>query len=458
MDSLRNRIRAELASLLKLAGPVVAAELGWMAMGVVDTIMVGRLGAEAIGAVAMGSIIFNCGGLLAIGLMLGLDTLVSQSFGAGDIEDCNHSLRQALWLAAIASPGLLLMMLAIVPTLPAWGVDPSVVRLATPFSNLLAWGVFPIAAYAAFRRYLQSMNLVRPVMFALVSANLINLAANYALIYGHWGLPALGVEGSAWSTNIARAYMAAVLLAAIWLKEREERTGLFRWEALDAARLRLLLRLGAPAAGHILVEVGAFALATALAGQFTPSILAAHEIALNNAALTYMVPLGISSAAAVRVGQAIGRRDERGARLAGWTAVGVGAAYMSLSALTMMLIPEKILGVYTTDAGVIATGASLLTMAAMFGLFDGVQVVSTGALRGIGDTHSVFWANTAGYWVLGLPAGAWFCFRLQWGVTGLWLGLTLGLMAVAVVLIVRWALLSRQPSRLLRAVRAETEA
>jgi MATE family multidrug resistance protein len=436
-------LRQESPELLKLAIPVVLAELGWMLMGVADTVMVGRIGAAAIGAVGVGNILFHSIGLLSIGLLLGLDTLISQAFGRGDIADCNHSLRQGVWIAAGIGPALLAAMLAALPLLRHMKIHPEVERLALPYAATLAWSVIPLAFYAAFRRYLQSVNAVRPVMFALLSANLINIVANWTLIFGNLGLPALGVTGAAWATFASRCYMALFLLGVLIWRERADPTGLFRWDAPDLPRILTLLRLGIPAAGHIFLEIAVFATATALAARFVPEAFAAHQIVLNVASVTYMVPLGVSSAAAVRVGQAIGRRDFDGARIAGWTALALGVSFMAMAGLAMLLFPAALLRLYTPDQRVIALGVPLLFWAAVFQLFDGTQVVSTGALRGLGDTRTPFWANTVGYWVLGLPAGGLLCFSAAMGIPGLWIGLTIGLMAAAAILLRTWRRSSR---------------
>jgi MATE family multidrug resistance protein len=218
---------------------------------------------------------------------------------------------------------------------------------------------------------------------------------------------------------------------------------LFSWEAPDFARIRLLLALGVPAAGHIFLEIAVFAAATALAARFLPEAFAAHEIALNIASVTYMVPLGVSSATAVRVGQAIGRKDLVAARTAGWTALVVGVSFMAMMGVAMLVFPEQLLRVYTPDPAVIAFGIPLLFWAAAFQLFDGTQVVSTGALRGLGDTRTPFWANVVGYWILGLPFGALLCFRWNMGIVGLWIGLTIGLIAAAAILLRTWRVRSR---------------
>jgi MATE family multidrug resistance protein len=431
-------IRSEFGPLLRLALPVVIAELGWMAMGVADTIMVGRLGPEAIGAVALGNMVFHTIGLLVIGILLGLDTLISQAFGASDIGDANHSFRQGLWLAVFVAPILLLIMWAALPMLHLLGLEPAVYELTQPFGRVLALSVLPIAFYTVQRRYLQALHLVEPVMYALVSANLVNLALNWTLIFGHLGFPAMGVAGAAWSTVGARIYLAGFLCLYLLRRETKSPTGLFRWEGPDRKRLRELFRLGLPAAGHIFLEIAGFAAATAMAASFPAILLAAHEITLNHAALTYMVPLGISSAAAVRVGNAIGARNGERARAAGHAAILTGLAFMSLSALTMFALPSVILGFYTVNREVIAAAVPLLFWAAAFQMFDGLQCVATGALRGIADTHTAFAANLAGYWAIGLPIGGWLCFREGYGVSGLWIGLTIGLATVATIVVVRW--------------------
>jgi MATE family multidrug resistance protein len=208
---------------------------------------------------------------------------------------------------------------------------------------------------------------------------------------------------------------------------------------LDFVRIRILSRLGLPAAGQILLEVGVFAAATAIIGRLDPVALAAHQVALNVASVTFMVPLGVSSAAAVRVGQALGRRDPAGARRSGWMALLLAAIFMTLAAVVLVSAPHVILRIFTTDTTVIATGVSLLFIAAVFQLFDGIQVVATGALRGAGDTRRPLLLNLIAHWGIGLPIGYYLCFSKGWGVQGIWSGLCIGLIGVAVALLVVWA-------------------
>jgi MATE family multidrug resistance protein len=440
------RIGEELRALLTLAIPVVLSELGWMTMTIVDLIMVGRLGPDAIGAVGLGNAIYYAPSLFGIGLLLGLDTLVSQSWGARRFDDCHRSLAQAMYIALAFTPVLMIFMLAAQWIFTGRGVDPTVALLTRSYVSILNWGTFPLLVYGGFRRYLQGVGQVRPVAFALITANLVNLAFNWILIYGHFGFPAMGVRGSALSTVLARIYMAGVLVYAAWSHESDRGHALFtHWPAPDWTRIRALLKLGLPAASQVVLEVAAFGAVTVMAAHLTPIALATHEIVLSCAAYTYMVPLGISAAAAVAVGHAIGAGNPARARRAGILAIAIGAGFMALMAILLVVIPQPIISIWTRDTRVLTLGAHILAIVAGFQIFDGIQTVSTGALRGLGETRFPMLMNLTGYWILGLPFGALLCFHFKWGLSGLWTGLTVSLILIALVLIMRWLADSRKP-------------
>ncbi len=439
VESAQVDIRKELRSLLALAIPVILSELGWMSMSIVDTIMVGRLSAEAIGAVGMGNAIYYAPALFGIGILLGLDTLVSQAYGRGDFDECHRWLSQGVYIAIGFTPLLMLLLWAAPLAFPYLGVNASVSRQTTDYLRVLNWGTLPLLLYAAFRRYLQGVKRVGPVTFALISANLINWAGNWALIYGHLGFSAMGVRGSALSTCWARVYMAAVLIFAAWRNEAGRGHPLFaHWPGVVFHRIRGLLKLGVPAAAQIVMEVGAFGAATVMAGRLAPAALAAHQIALNCAAFSYMVPLGTSAAAAVAVGHAVGAGDGPRARRAGWLALLIGVSFMACAAVVFLLVPHAVLVVYTNQEAVVAMGVPLLALAAAFQIFDGIQTISTGALRGLGETRVPMFANFAGYWIFGLPLGYVLCFWHKQGIFGLWTGLTLALIFIALVLLFQW--------------------
>ncbi|MEZ5315965.1 MAG: MATE family efflux transporter [Vicinamibacterales bacterium] len=432
-------MRRELRAMVSLAWPVVLAEIGWLVMGIVDTIMVAPLGPAAIGAVGAGSILFMAIMMPGFGTLLALDTFVAQSFGAGRIDDCHRWLFAGLQLALAMSVGLSFAALASVWVLPHLGFHPEVLAALDPYMTHLAWSVAPLFGYMVFRRYLQAMHVVRAIMVALVGANVVNVAANWLLIEGRLGAPALGVVGAAWATVSSRLFLALFLLGLVIWRERERPSGLHDVPfVLDAPRMWAIVRLGLPAAGQILLEVGVFAAASVLAGRITPEAVAAHQIVLNIAGFIFMVPYGIGTAAAVRVGNAVGRRDARGVRQAGWAALGLASAMMLISATLFATVPEPFVRLFTADPGVIAVGVAVLLIAAVFQLFDGLQTVATGALRGLGETRMPMLSNLVGHWCIGLPLGYYLCFDRAWGVEGLWTGLALGLILVGSVLLGVW--------------------
>ena len=324
----RTLLRDDFFLTLRLALPLIIAEVGWMSMGIADTIMVGRLpdSAVAIGATGLGQSLYHSVAIFGGGLLLGLDTFVAQAYGRKDLHDARISLVNGLFLALALTPILMLAVSFWPPLMQHFGISAELVEPMRPFLHALNWGTLPLLTYFALRRYLQAENVVLPIMFALISANVVNAIGDWALIYGHLGLPAMGITGSGWATCVARIYMAGVLaVTLLWV---ESKRSLPKWTGavrIDLRRVTALLKLGAPAATQILLEIGAFAAATALVARLGPVPLSGHEIALNCAALTFMVPLGISSAAAVRVGQQLGRKDPEGARRAGWSVQGVSA-------------------------------------------------------------------------------------------------------------------------------------
>jgi len=434
-------LRAEFRPTLRLAVPLVLAELGWMSMAIVDTMMVGRLpnSAVAISAVSLGGILLHVLAFFGGGLLIGLDTLVSQAFGAGRREDCHRSLLHGIYLSLALTPFLMTPVWLFDPLLRFARIAPDIISVAVPYSKAMAWGTLPLLLYFAVRRCMQGMNMVRPISFALVTANIINAVGNWLLIYGRLGAPAMGAVGSGWSTAFARIYLAAILVGYLLWYDQKHRTELLRTPIQpELARIRRLIALGFPAAMQITLEIGVFALVTALIGRLGAISLASHQIALNTVSLTYMVPLGISSAAAVRVGQAIGRGDPRGAGEAGGTAILLGAAFMTCAGGALLLFPRWIARMYTPDETVIHSTILLLAAGAAFQLFDGIQTVATGALRGAGDTRTPMFCHFTAYWIIGLPLGAWLCFYRGWGAFGLWSGLSLALILIGIVLLFAW--------------------
>jgi multidrug resistance protein, MATE family len=446
------RRESELRAMFALAAPLVLTELGWMAMGIVDTMFVGRVSADAIGAVSLGTSVFYAIAIFASGLLLGLDTLVSQSFGAGDLNDCHHSLVSGVWLALLLIPTVMGAVWLFVPAMAAFGINAGVLRDTTPYIRALNWSAAPLLLFFCLRRYLQSAGIVRPILLVLITANLVNAAGNWVFVFGNLGAPRMGAEGAGWSTCVSRVYMLVAMVLIVWL--RDPRAFAVSWRP-DWRRIGRLLKLGLPAAGQIGLEMSVFATVTVLIGKLSADILAGHQIALTVASTTFMMPLGISSAAAVRVGHAIGRRDPEGASRSGWTALAFGASAMSLAALLLLSFPHAIARLFTPQAAILAAAVPLLRVAAFFQLFDGLQITATGALRGAGDTRTPMLCHFAGYWILGLPLGAFLCFRESLGAVGLWMGLSAGLIAIGLILLWVWRRKARGFSESVAVARAE---
>ncbi|MGO9263245.1 MAG: MATE family efflux transporter [Bryobacteraceae bacterium] len=439
MQSARDHLRQEFVPMLRLAAPLALAELGWMSMGIADTVMAGPLGAAAVGAGTLGNMVYYPVVVSGIGLLLGMDTLVAQSFGARDPRDCRRTLIAGSWLGLLLMGPLMLLIWGSIPLLAAAGANPRVMQHCAPFMKALLWSIPAMVAFTALRRYLQAVDIVKPVTFALVSANLVNLLGDWVLMYGHWGAPRMGLAGSGWSTSVSRVYMAAVLAGAVVWNERRTGNLLFHlsWQP-DFGRIRRLLGLGLPAAGQIAFEGAVFGVVTVLVARLDEVSLAAHSIAVLVISTSFMVPLGISSAAAVRVGQAFGRRDRGGVTRAGWTALLLSGLFMGSVGLLLLVAPGAVVRLFIRDPAVIGAGALLLRIAAFFELFDGFQVVATGALRGVGDTRSPMLAHLAGYWGIGMPVACVLCFSYGWGAPGIWIGLCLAIILIGIALLVVW--------------------
>src|SRR3984885_14033358 len=439
--SIRNQIRP----MLTLALPLILAEVGWMSMGIVDTIMVGHMAnpALAISAAALGQVLYNTIAFGIAGVLLGLDTFLAQSHGAGRFDEANRWLLHGLLLAA----GLALTLILIIVCAPIFmlrlPIDHDVLTGSIAFLRALNYGTPALFLYFTLRRYLQAFNHVRPIAWALVTANLINIVGDWLLIFGHsWGpinIPGLGVAGAGLSTSISRCYLALFMIVSLWRIERRHHYGLLSMARhFEPNRIRRLAFLGAPAGGQIFVEISIFGLVTFLIGTMGPLPLSGHEIALNCASFTFMVPFAISAAGAVRVGQAIGRKAPHEAASAGWAAIALGAGAMACFSAILLLFPHLIAASFTEGPAVIAASVPLLLGAAIFQFFRGLQITATGALPGAGNTHAGLVVQIIGYWIIGLPIGYLIAFRYHRGAVGLWLGLCAGLIVAGVALTTIW--------------------
>ncbi|HKC58668.1 MAG TPA: MATE family efflux transporter [Myxococcales bacterium] len=444
------RLLGELRELLRLAVPVAAAQAGIALMGLVDTAVVGRLGAAALGAVGLANGIFFAVAVIGIGTVMGLDPLIAQAFGAQDRPRTRALMWQGAWLALIVS-AVLAVPLGFAPGLiDLAGIEPEVARGAKQFLWARLPGLFPLLLFIGLRAYLQAAAVVWPLVLSTVLANVANFALDLLLVFGGarlpwWAgplrdVPALGPAGSGLATTFCSVLQAAALLLAVFgLREREHPR-----RSPDLHDVRAAARIGIPVGLQMGAEVGIFALVGVLAGRLGQMSIAAHQVAISLASFTFCAAVGVGNAASVRVGWAIGARDSRAARRSGLTAFAAGASIMALSALAFWLFPQQVASLLSDRADVIAASAPLLAVAAFFQISDGVQAVGAGVLRGAGDTRFAFLANLVGHYAVGLPTAV--LLGLLWarGVIGLWWGLCAGLTAVAVALLSRFLRLSKR--------------
>ena len=427
---------ADMRALATLALPVMTVEMGMMAMHVVDAIFVGHLSATALAAVSLGLVYYFTVVVIGMGTLVGMDALVSQAVGAGDMPGVRRALQRGLLLAAVLCVPLSMILWPTGAVLRALHQPAEIIPVATRVVHISILGLPGGLAFEVLRQTLQAMGQLRPIVLTVVLANLLNAGCNWLLITGNLGAPALGVNGSALSSVIGRTALPLILL---WLGRdvfapllRERDPLLFALEPL-----RRMLRVGLPVGVQYLLEVGVFNAVALLMGAQATSTLAAHQVAINLASFTFMMPLGIGAAASVLVGQAIGRGDPAAARRAAIAALTAGLLASAVTSTIFLAMPRLLASAYVSEPGVVALAASLIPLAGGFQLFDGVQAVAGGALRGAADTRAAMVANIMGFWAVGLPLGLFLAFRMGMGPAGLWWGLVAGLAAVAAVLVVR---------------------
>ena len=427
----------ELRSLTRLALPVMAAQVGVMLMGAVDTIMVGRVSVDALAAASIANSWIY--GLLFFGqgLVMGIDPIITQAHGAGRPEVATRAFQRGVIVAlcisvpiagALAFTEEALLLLGQAPELAAAGQRYAVVQIPTVPCYLV---------FIAARQWLQGREIVRPAMWVTLVANLFNAGANYLLIFGGLGLPALGLMGAGIATGLTRAFMLVALVA--WIRGFRLHADAWTkpgWHLFEARELTIIVRMGFAVAIQISLEIWAFSASTLLAGRLDATSLAAHTIVLNMAALAFMMPLGISQGAVTRIGNLIGAGDRARAQRSAALAMSLGGLVMTVSATLFVVFSNLLPRIYTTDDAVVAACAAILPIAAAFQIFDGIQAVGCGVLRGMGRTRPAALFNLVGYWVVALPVAALLGLRLGLGLPGIWWGMALGLALVAVSLVV----------------------
>jgi len=429
--------RADLEAMVRLAVPVVVVQVGMMLFGVVDTMVVGRLSSAALASVALGHVAVITVSSFGIGVLLGIDPLLNQALGARD----RHAFRRAVQRGFILATALMipstLLLLPVGTVLEVLRQPAETVPLAAAYAHISIPGLLPFYGWVVLRLAMQAMGRLKPIVATVVVVNLFNLVADWALVFGAGPIPQLGPIGSAWASTIARTLLFVILLVVdrkdLWPLLRFERAS-FQWRPLFRTA-----RLGLPIGFNLQLEIIAFSVIALLMGGLGTTAMAAHQVAINLASLTFMVPLGVSQATAVRVGNAIGAGRGGGARRAASSGLILGAGFMALTAALFIGLPGLLARAYTSVDGVILLAATLIPIAGFFQVFDGLQVVAAGVLRGAGDTRAPLVVNILGFWLVGLPTSLLLGFRFGFGPQGLWWGLVAGLVAVAAFLLARVA-------------------
>ena len=430
----------ELRELFRLALPLAAAQAGTQLMGLVDVAVLGRLGARELAGSGLANAVYFAFSVMGMGMVFGVDPLIAQAVGAGDRVRARHVLWQGIWLSLIVSGVLMAVLVAGAILLPLTGAKPELIEPARTYLLIRTIGTVPFLLFFVVRSYLQAHGITRPMVVSMILANVFNLIADIALVFGVGDIiPPLGVAGAAIATVACTILqLVIVTIAALRVPVPEHVDHRPERPAIVQAG-----RVGLPVALHMGAEVGIFALVAVLAGRIGTLELAAHQLVIGLASFTFTIVMGISAAASVRVGTAIGARDPIATRSAGHASFIAGGVVMGISALAFAIFPGPIARLVTDQSDVIAASIPLMIVAAVFQLSDGIQGVGAGVLRGAADTQYTFWANVAGHWLVGFPLALWLGFTRGLGVVGLWWGLCAGLTVVAVLLFVRFERRSR---------------
>lgn len=431
---------AEIRKIARLALPVVGATVGTMLMGAVDTAMVGHVSRTALAAASLGGVWIYGTFLFFQGVLMGMDPLVSQAHGRGDGLASGRALQRGVLLALVLSVPMGVLWACAGPGLTLLGQDPALVAEARRYVTVQIPSAPFLLVFVAVRQYLLGRELMRPPMWVVAVANVFNGLFNYALIFGHAGMPELGLFGAGIATSLTRVLMCLAMLGLVWGFDLHE--GAWTPWSRESFRARAIWGMGMvglPVAVQMAAEIWAFSASTLIAGRLGATSLGAHQVTLNMAAFAFMVPLGISQGAATRVGNLLGSGQPDDAQRAAWITLAMGAGVMAVFAVTFVVLRGVLPRIYTPDPQVIAASAAILPIAAAFAIFDGTQVVACGVLRGMGNTAPAARYNLLGYWVLGLPIGAWLAVRGGMGLAGIWWGLALGLATVALLLTRRLA-------------------
>lgn len=432
-------IKRHIASTFQLAYPVIIGQLGIIMMGVVDSLMVGKLGAAPLAASSLGGSSAFIVLIIGIGVSYAVTPLVAIAVGAGKFEDCGIYFRQSLLVNSILSIIIVVIIYFAADLIQYFDQPKEVQDQAADYMRIIGFSSIPLLLYQSYKQFIEGLSVMRPAMIITLIANLVNVFANWLLIYGNLGFPALGLNGAGWATFASRAFMALALMGFVMNNKFFKKYDVsFHFKSINWAVIKKILSLGLPSGIQYFFEVGAFAFAVVMVGWLGTAQLAAHQIAINLASISFMAVLGISVAGSIRVGNAVGMKDIAETRRAGFTASLMGASIMLIAGIIFILGRNFLPTLYVNDEVVIAYASSLLIIAALFQLSDGTQAVGIGILRGLTDVKIPTAITFIAYWIVGLPVGYLLGFTFKLGVQGVWIGLLFGLTTSAILLTLRF--------------------
>ena len=432
-------IKRHIASTFQLAYPVIIGQLGIIMMGVVDSLMVGKLGAAPLAAASLGNGMAFIIMIIGIGVSYAVTPLVAISVGAGKMEDCGVYFRQSLLVNSVFSIIIAIIIYFAADLIQYFDQPEDVQIKATSYMKILGLSAVPLLLFQSYKQFIEGLSVMRPAMIITLIANLVNVFANWVLIFGNLGFPALELNGAGWATFASRIFMALALMGFVMNNKFFKRFDVsFHYKSINWPVIKKILSLGLPSGFQYFFEVGAFAFAVVMVGWLGTAQLAAHQIALNLASISFMAVLGISVAGSIRVGNAVGMKDIAETRRAGFTASFIGASIMFCAGIVFILGRNFLPTLYVNDEVVISYASSLLVIAALFQLSDGTQAVGIGILRGLTDVKIPTAITFIAYWIVGLPVGYLLGFTLELGVQGVWIGLLLGLTTSAILLTLRF--------------------
>lgn len=428
-----------------LAYPVVLSQLGHIMVGVVDTAMVGQIGTVQQAAVALSNSLYTLVLVFGLGVSYGVTPLVAAADSSGNIKENADLLKHGIVINSVLGILLFALLFAISPVLNLFNQKQEVVDLAIPFLNVMMLGMIPLCIFSGFKQFTEGLSFTRIAMLITIGSNLLNILLNYLMIFGHWGLPAMGLMGSCWASFISRVIMALAMFAYVYYgKSFKKYWEGFSFSGLSKELSKKILAIGVPSGLQWVFEVGAFSFAVIMIGWISPKAQAAHQVALSIAATTYMMASGLSAAASVRVGNQAGLKNREGVRTAGFSAFIMVLVFMGCCAVCFIAFRNYLPTIFNKDTEVIAMASSLLVIAAFFQLSDGTQVVGLGALRGVKDVKIPTVITLIAYWAIGLPMSYVFAFKMQLGLQGIWYGLSLGLTIAALLLFARFNQVSKR--------------